>query len=233
MSEATGDILLVEDEPDLARVMELALHREGYRVVRADTVEKALQLFRCGDWRAVLLDVMLPDGDGFSFCRIVRAEGFSTPILLVTARGAWQDRVEGLDLGADDYVTKPFVMEELLARVRAALRRAGGLENGEVLRAGDVVLHRKTRQVYRGGQTVTLRRKEFDLLELLLLQYPWVVSRETLIERVWGMDFFGDENILEVCIYQLRRKLEADGGFPIVHTVRGIGYCLREGGSVE
>ncbi len=233
MGDAAGDILLVEDEPELARVMEMALHREGYRVARADTVAEALRLFRSDKWRAVLLDVTLPDGDGFSFCRTVRSEGFSTPILLVTARGSWQDRVEGLDLGADDYIPKPFAMEELLARVRAALRRAGGLENGEILRAGDLILHRKTRQVNRGGRAVALRRKEFDLLEVLLLQYPWVVSRETLIERVWGIDFFGDENILEVCIYQLRKKLETDGGFPLVHTVRGIGYCIREGGCVE
>jgi two-component system response regulator MprA len=226
-NETTGSILVVEDDKGVRTAVERALTFEGYDVITANDGAEALSVVMHERPDAIILDVMMPHVDGLEACRRLRARGDSTPILVLTARHEVADRVEGLDAGADDYMVKPFALEELLARIRALLRRAGGTTS-ELLRVGDLVLNPATRGVERGGVAVSLTKTEFDLLELLMRNAGIVLERDTIYERIWGYDFETSSNSLDVYIGYLRRKTEPEGTSRLIHTVRGVGYVARE-----
>jgi two-component system, OmpR family, response regulator MprA len=222
-------VLVVDDDPSVRDSLRRSLAFNGYDVLVADDGVEALRLV--GDERpdALVLDVMMPRLDGLQACRALRAAGNDVPILLLTARDAVQDRVAGLDAGADDYLPKPFALEELLARLRALLRRVKHDDEAEeVLSFADLSLDLATRDVQRGGRSVRLTRTEFSLLELLLRSPRRVLTRDYILEEVWGFDFPTTANSLEVYIGYLRRKTEEGGESRLVHTVRGVGYVLRE-----
>jgi two-component system response regulator MprA len=222
-------ILVVDDERAVRDSLRRALELQGYDVaLAADGAEALAQLEADGQTDAVLLDVLMPGIDGLEVCRRIRRSGNQVPVLMLTARDAVGDRVAGLDAGADDYVVKPFALEELLARVRAMLRRASPTGDG-VLRFADIELDTGTREVRRGGEKIELTRTEFNLLELFLLNPRQVLTRSIIFERVWGYDFGFASNSLDVYIGYLRRKTEAGGKPRLIHTVRGVGYALREG----
>jgi two-component system, OmpR family, response regulator MprA len=222
-------ILVVDDEPSVRQALQRALSFEGYAVRTADDGRAALDALLTDPADAVLLDVTMPGLDGLEVCRRLRAAGDRTPILMLTARHATADRVAGLDAGADDYLVKPFALEELLARIRALLRRvASDQPADEVLRVDDLTLEPATRIVRRGQRSIELTRTEFSLLELLLRNAGQVLTREVIFDRVWGYDFGANSNSLEVYIGYLRRKTEAEGERRLIHTVRGVGYVLRE-----
>jgi two-component system response regulator MprA len=222
-------ILVVDDERAVRDSLRRALELQGYDVaLAADGAEALAQLEANGQTDAVLLDVLMPGIDGLEVCRRIRRSGNQVPVLMLTARDAVGDRVAGLDAGADDYVVKPFALEELLARVRAMLRRASPTGDG-VLRFADIELDTGTREVRRGGEKIELTRTEFNLLELFLLNPRQVLTRSIIFERVWGYDFGFASNSLDVYIGYLRRKTEAGGKPRLIHTVRGVGYALREG----
>jgi len=222
-------ILVVDDEPQLRRALERALKLEGYEVELASDGDEALGSLASRPTDAIVLDVLMPKRDGLEVARELRARGDRTPILMLTARDAVQDRVDGLDAGADDYVVKPFALEELLARVRALLRRTNG-EAGERLVYADLTLDPATREVERGGRQVQLTKTEFALLEHLMRHPRLVLTRSQLFEAVWGYDFGPRSNSLEVYIGYLRRKTEEGGEPRLIQTVRGVGYSLRETG---
>ena len=222
-------ILVVDDERAVRESLRRALELEGYGVELAGDGREALDRLESGadDPDAVVLDVLMPEVDGLEVCRSLRRAGSRLPILMLTARAEVENRVEGLDAGADDYITKPFALEELLARLRALLRRTSD-GSGEMLRFEDLELDPKTRDVRRGGEPIELTRTEFALLELFLLNPRQVLTRSLIFERVWGYDFGATSNSLDVYIGYLRRKTEA-GGLPrLIQTVRGVGYALRE-----
>ncbi len=231
----TAHILVVEDEVKLARFVELELSSEGYRVSVAYDGIEGLTLARDLSPDLAVLDWMLPGLSGLEICRRLRATGNSIPVILLTAKDEVSDRVAGLDAGADDYVVKPFSIEELLARIRAHLRRTQETDE-DVLQFEDLSLNRRTRQVFRGRtrqvfrgkRSIELTAKEFDLLEYLLSHPRQVFTRDQILEKVWGYDFMGDSNIIEVYIRYLRLKLEENNEKRLVHTVRGVGYALRE-----
>ena len=223
----TNHILVVEDEAKLAQFIELELKYEGYRVSVAHDGLAGLAAVRESQPDLVILDWMLPGISGPEICRRLRSTGDQVPIILLTAKDEVSDRVAGLDAGADDYVVKPFSVEELLARVRAHLRR-NQEEGPEILQFGDLSLNHSTREVYRGDRLIELTAKEFDLLEYLLAHPRQVLTRDQILERVWGYDFMGDSNIIEVYVRYLRLKLEADNEKRLVQTVRGVGYVLRD-----
>ncbi|HBE19503.1 MAG TPA: DNA-binding response regulator [Cyanobacteria bacterium UBA11149] len=220
-------ILVVEDEIKLAQFIELELKYEGYQVTLANDGLTGLTAARESDPDLIILDWMLPGISGPEICRRLRTTGDKVPIILLTAKDEVSDRVAGLDAGADDYVVKPFSVEELLARVRAHLRRESP-EEPDTLQFSDLSLNRITREVYRGNRLIELTAKEFDLLEYLLTHPRQVLTRDRILERVWGYDFMGDSNIIEVYVRYLRLKLEANGEKRLVQTVRGVGYVLRE-----
>jgi two-component system, OmpR family, response regulator MprA len=221
-------ILVVDDERAVRDSLRRALELQGYAVaLAADGAEALAQLESNGPVDAVLLDVLMPGLDGLEVCRQIRRSGNEVPVLMLTARDAVGDRVAGLDAGADDYVVKPFALEELLARVRALLRRASPTGDG-VLRFADIELDTGTREVQRGGDKIELTRTEFNLLELFLLNPRQVLTRSIIFERVWGYDFGFASNSLDVYIGYLRRKTETGGKPRLIHTVRGVGYALRE-----
>ncbi len=220
-------ILVVEDEEQIASFLRRGLAYEGYEVDVAPDGVVALSKARETRMDLVVLDLMLPGMDGLEVCRRLRTTNSSLPILVLTARDSVSDRVQGLDAGADDYMVKPFALAELLARVRALLRRAGPGEP-ELLQFEDLKLDTGTRQVYRAEKLIELTSKEFDLLELFLRHPRKVLTRETIYDRVWGYDFGGESNIIEVYIRYLRQKLETDGKSRLLFTVRGVGYVLRE-----
>jgi len=219
-------ILIVEDEAAVRQALVRALELEGYELDLAETGVEGLAAVANSSFDALLLDVMLPEVDGLEVARRVRAGGSSVPILMLTARGAVGDRVAGLDAGADDYLVKPFALEELLARLRALLRRAGS-GPGE-LRFAEVSLDPGTREVRRGERAIELTVTEFNLLELFLRNPRQVLRRSLIYDRVWGYDFGPDSHALDVYIGYLRRKLEAGDEPRLIHTVRGVGYALRE-----
>lgn len=223
----TAHILLVEDEVKLARFIELELGSDGYQVSVAHDGMSGLSIAREASPDLAILDWMLPGLTGLELCRRLRATGNKLPIILLTARDEVSDRVLGLDAGADDYMVKPFSIEELLARIRAHLRRTEESEE-DILRFEDLSLNRLTREVYRGARVIELTAKEFDLLEYLLNHPRQVYTRDQILEKVWGYDFMGDSNIIEVYIRYLRLKLEEQGEKRLIHTVRGVGYALRE-----
>ena len=220
-------ILLVEDEAKLAQFIELELKYEGYNVTVVNDGLSGLSTARENNPDLILLDWMLPGMSGVDICKRLRQTGSKVPIILLTAKDDISDRVAGLDAGADDYIVKPFNLEELLARVRANLRRNQD-EDPELLQFLDLSLNRNTRQVFRGNRLIELTAKEFDLLEYLMSHPKQVLTRDQILERVWGYDFMGDSNIIEVYVRYLRLKLEAEQEKRVIQTVRGVGYVLRD-----
>jgi two-component system response regulator MprA len=221
-------ILVVDDERAVRDSLRRALELEGYEIELAENGREALDRLASGtEPDAVVLDVLMPGIDGLEVCRTLRRKGSRVPVLMLTARTQVEDRVEGLDAGADDYLTKPFALEELLARVRALLRRYGD-GAGEKLRFADLELDPGTREVRRDGDSIELTRTEFSLLELFLTNPRQVLTRSVIFERVWGYDFGFASNSLDVYIGYLRRKTEAGGKSRLIQTIRGVGYALRE-----
>ncbi len=220
-------VLVVEDEKKLARFMELELKYEGYDVSVAKDGMAGLTQAREFPPDLLLLDWMLPGMSGLDVCRRLRETGSKIPIILITAKDDIADRVAGLDAGADDYIVKPFNLDELLARVRVQLRRTQE-DNDDSLQFADLRFNRSTREIFRGDRLIELTAKEFELLDYLLSHARQVLTREQILERVWGYDFMGDSNIIEVYIRYLRLKLEAEGEPRLIQTVRGVGYVLRD-----
>jgi len=245
MNEA---VLVIEDEPKIARLLELELQYEGYQVGKAGSGTEGLEMYHGGQWDLILLDIMLPGLSGIEVLRRIRAKDALVPILMLTAKDSVEDKVSGLDLGANDYITKPFRIEELLARVRAALRlSAAAASSSGVIRhanqdttshmteeetgwltAAGLKLNEGTREVSRDGIPIELTPREFDLLVYLLQNQRQVLSRDQIVQAVWGYDYYGDTNVVDVYIRYVRKKV--DNGFtpPLIHTVRGVGYVLKE-----
>jgi DNA-binding response OmpR family regulator len=221
----TMRVLLVEDEPKIASFIARALREDAYAVDLVDRGEAALRQVQETPYDAILLDIRLPGITGIEVCQKLRQWGMEVPVLMLTARGLLQHRVEGLDAGADDYLTKPFEVPELLARLRALLRRASSQGNAP-LSFADLTLDRRRRRALRGESVVSLTLKELALLELLLMRAPDAVTRSEIIEHVWDARFDGSTNLIEVYIMGLRQKLEVAGQTRLIHTVRGIGYRL-------
>lgn len=221
-------ILIIEDDEGILKVLRRALVYEGYQVDTALDGESGLNLNRDNHPDLVVLDWMLPGMDGIEVCRRVR-EVSSVPILMLTAKETLEDRVHGLDAGADDYMVKPFELDELLARVRALLRRTQ-VERAPVLTFADLTLDTSTRQAIRKNRVIMLTAKEYDLLELFMRHPRQVLTRELIFDRVWGYDFGGESNVLDVYIRYLRQKLETQNETRLIHTVRSVGYVLREVG---
>lgn len=219
-------ILIVEDDEAIVKVLRRALMMENYQVDVAYDGESGLTLARERQPDLVILDLMLPGMDGIEVCQRLRNTG-NIPILVLTAKDALQDRIQGLDAGADDYMVKPFELGELLARLRALLRRTQQ-ERASILSFADLLLDTNTRQASRKGRVISLTAKEYDLLELFMRHPRQVLTRELIFDRVWGYDFGGESNVLDVYIRYLRQKLEAQGEKRLIHTVRGVGYVLRE-----
>ena len=222
-----GRILIVEDEAAIARFVELELRHEGYQVDKAEDGRAGLEQALAGQYELVLLDIMLPELSGLEVLRRLRREK-DTPVILLTARDTVMDKVSGLDMGADDYITKPFAIEELLARIRTALRKRPAKAPEPVLTLGPIAMDTARRQVRCNGQAVELTTREFDVLRLFLENPEIVLSRETFLSRVWGYDYVGETNVVDVYIRYLRSKLDAACGKSLIHTVRGVGYVLRE-----
>lgn len=228
MSQAK--ILLIEDEKKIARFLELELEYEGYEVYAAEDGVTGLEQFFQGEWDLVLLDVMIPKLNGMEVLRRIRASGSITPVILLTARDSLPDKVSGLDLGANDYITKPFAIEELLARIRACMRMANVLkkedETGRYT-LSDLLIDEKQRSVMRGSMQIELTPREFDLLLYMVKNANQVLNREQILTKVWGYDYQGDSNVVDVYIRYLRKKLDASPHVPLIHTVRGIGYTIK------
>jgi two-component system copper resistance phosphate regulon response regulator CusR len=218
-------ILLVEDERKVASFVARALREQAYAVDVAETGARGLDLASETAYDAILLDLRLPDMDGLAVCHELRRRRVHSPVLMLTARSLVEQRVEGLDAGADDYLTKPFAIAELLARVRALVRR--GLQQSEaVLRLGDLELDRHRRRANRGGESVPLTSKEFALLELLLMRSPEIVARAEIVEHIWETHFDSGTNLVEVYINRLRQKIDHEHPVKLIHTARGAGYRL-------
>ncbi len=220
--------LVVDDEPSITELVATVLGYEGWTVRTAASGSEAISAVRADRPDIVVLDVMLPDLDGFEVLRQMRREGHDTPVLFLTARDATEDRVRGLTLGGDDYVTKPFSLEELVARLHALLRRSGATQvtRDHVLAFADLTLDEDSREVRRAGRLVDLTKTEFELLRYLMLNPRRVVSKAQILDRVWHYDFGGQANVVELYIGYLRRKIDK-GHQPLIHTVRGVGYVLR------
>lgn len=226
---AKKKILIVEDERKISRVLQLELEYENYETGVADNGKKALQMIQDEDWDLVLLDIMIPELNGLEVLRRVRKTDEATPIILLTARDEVYDKVNGLDLGANDYITKPFQIEELLARIRAHLRRpAVKKEDSNEVSVEDLVVQINTREVTCMGNQIELTPREFDLLVYLLKNKNVVMTREQLIENVWGYDYYGDTNIVDVYIRYLRQKIDKAFDKQYIQTVRGVGYTIKD-----
>lgn len=221
-------ILIVEDEKSIARVLELELTYEGYKTGVALTGAEGLIQFREQEWDLVLLDLMLPEIHGLDVLKRIRSAGSEIPVILLTAKDDVKDKVAGLDLGANDYVTKPFEIEELLARIRACLRLSTGKKNTDLHVFHDLELNTATREVTRNARTIELTPREFDLLLYLMQNPQQVLSREQVLNAVWGYDYFGDTNVIDVYIRYLRKKIDAGEETTYIQTVRGVGYVLKE-----
>ncbi len=219
-------ILIIEDDPAILKVLQRGLSYEGYTVDVATDGRTGLNLAHDHHPDLVILDWMLPGMDGLEVCRRLRLQG-GLPILMLTAKDTIQDRVQGLDAGADDYIVKPFNLDELTARIRALFRRTQ-TERNQVYQFADLTMDSDSRQVTRGKRLVPLTAKEYELLELFLRHPRQVLTREVIFDRVWGYDFGGESNVLEVYIRYLRQKLEAENEARLIHTVRSVGYVLRE-----
>ena len=222
-------ILIVEDEQKLSRALQLELEYENYVTGMAHDGKEALRLMREQSWDLVLLDIMLPELSGLEVLRRIRKTDEFTPIILLTARDQVHDKVSGLDLGANDYLTKPFQIEELLARIRVHLRRPVPVHvKTAQLMVGDLTVDKNTREVKRDGQTIELTPREFDLLVCLLEHKNIVLTRDQLIEHVWGYDYYGDTNVVDVYIRYVRQKVDKNFAIPYIHTVRGVGYTIKD-----
>lgn len=220
-------ILVAEDEQDLNRLMVQALERAGYSVDSCYDGADALEYAAGADYDCILLDIMMPKADGRTVLRTLRSRGCAVPVIFLTALDSVQDRIDGLDLGADDYLVKPFDMAELLARIRAATRKYGG-QKTTVLTAGDLSLDTVTHGVTRAGQTISLSAKEYAILEYLLRNKGAVLSRSQLENHIWNYDYAGGSNVVDVYIAYLRKKVDAPFDKKLIHTVRGAGWVLRE-----
>ncbi|WP_156856009.1 response regulator transcription factor [Oceanobacillus sp. AG] len=226
---AKPKILIIEDEQKLSRVLQLELEYENYETGVADNGKDALRLIEEENWDLVLLDIMIPELSGLEVLRRVRRFDEETPIVLLTARDEIHDKVSGLDLGADDYITKPFQIEELLARIRVLLRRPKAKkENNEDLTVADLRVNASAREVSRGEVQIDLTPREFDLLVCLLQNKNIVLTREQLIEQVWGFDYYGDTNVVDVYIRYLRQKVDKGFEAAVIQTVRGVGYTIKD-----
>jgi two-component system, OmpR family, response regulator len=223
------NVLVVEDEVKMAALVRRGLSEEGLTVDVAASGEKAVGMVRASSYDAIVLDVILPGIDGFETCRQLRTEGVWTPVLMLTARGALEDRVAGLDGGADDYLTKPFSFAELLARLRALVRR-GEIERPSIVEVGDLRLDPATHQVWRGEEEIELSAKELALLEVFMRRPGHVLSRSQILDQAWEYDFEHRSNVIEVYIRYLRRKIDVPFGVKSLETVRGAGYRLRKDG---
>ncbi|MCM3128537.1 response regulator transcription factor [Paenibacillus provencensis] len=234
----SASILIVEDEEKIARLLEIELEYENYKVHKTTNGTEGLTAFQQGGYDLVLLDVMLPGLSGIEVLRRIRSQDEHTPVILLTAKGSVEDKVSGLDLGATDYITKPFQIEELLARVRAALRLSSKMQpqtaatsnSGECetwLTAGNLRVNEATREVKRGDGSIELTPREFDLLVYLLRNQRQVLNREQILEAVWGYDYLGDTNVVDVYIRYVRKKVDHGHETGLIHTVRGVGYVLK------
>ena len=226
-SRSRDRVLVVEDDPHVREAVERALRFEGYDVHTAVDGNDALVRIEELKPDAIVLDVLMPGTDGLAVCRILRDRGNHTPVLMLTARHEVSDRVAGLDAGADDYLVKPFALDELFARVRALLRRSSITDGDATLTVGDLALDPTRRQAWRGEVELALTKTEFDLLELLMFNAGIVVTRDSIYERIWGYDFETSSKSLDVYIGYLRRKTEVDGAARLIHTIRGVGYTVR------
>lgn len=226
MSDEAPCVLVVDDDPNISYLVSSALRLEGYRTLVAETGREALRQVDEGHPDLLVLDVMLPELDGFDVLKRLRQDGFSQPVIFLTARDAGDDRVRGLQAGGDDYVVKPFLIEELVARVAAVLRRAGLGERTTTLTYADLAMDEDAHRVTRAGHVVRLSPTEYKLLRYLLLNAERVLSRAQILDHVWGYDFEGESTVVETFVSYLRRKLDAEGP-PLIQTVRGVGYCLR------
>ncbi|WP_411349943.1 response regulator transcription factor [Paenibacillus sp. WLX2291] len=229
-------ILIVEDEHKISRLLQIELEAEGYEVTQAYNGAQAWDIYQEGQWDLVLLDVMLPEMSGIEILRRIRSVDPSIIVILLTARDSVEDKVAGLDLGANDYVTKPFQIEELLARIRASLRlreqqiqaTSADVHIDGWLQAADLRLNEGTREVERAGQSVELTPREFDLLAYLLKNKRQVLNRDQILAAVWGYDYYGDTNVVDVYIRYVRKKIDHGHQHELIQTVRGVGYALRE-----
>ena len=221
-------ILVVEDEPRLADLIARMLRRERYEVDVAPDGTTGLDLATSGHYDAIVLDRMLPAVDGLEICRRMRAAGVRTPVLILSARRELDERVEGLEAGADDYLGKPFAFSELIARIRALTRRGEFPVLPAVLQVGDITLDPRTFQVTRAGKPIELSRREFALLEYLMRNAGQVLTRDQILQRVWGYDVEPESNIVDLYIHYLRKKLDEGRATPLIRTVRGVGYVIRE-----
>lgn len=221
-------ILVVEDEPKVARFIERGLKEEYFAVDVAHDGEEALRFAQCGHYSLIVLDILLPKKDGMQVLHELRAKGNKTLVLMLTARDTVNDRVSGLNSGADDYLTKPFAFEELLARVRALLRRGQSAEPTK-LQVANLVLDPVSREVRRGDQVISLTAKEFALLDYLMRRAGRIVTRTQIAEQVWDYHFDSTTNVIDVYVHYLRSKIDHDFSVPLIHTVRGVGYVLKEG----
>ncbi|MBQ1418446.1 MAG: response regulator transcription factor [Firmicutes bacterium] len=223
-----SNILIIEDEAKIARFVELELSHEGYVCDKAEDGRKGLEMAESGAYDLVLLDIMLPELNGLEVLRRLRKTS-DVPVIVLTARDAVMDKVSGLDMGADDYVTKPFAIEELLARIRLALRRGGASNTKEdLLVCGPLSLSVPRHEVRWDGSEIDLTSREFSLLQTLLENKNVVLSRDSLLEKVWGYDYMGETNVVDVYVRYLRNKIAAAGGENVIQTVRGVGYVIRE-----
>ncbi|MCR8845709.1 response regulator transcription factor [Paenibacillus sp. SC116] len=229
-------ILIIEDEVKIARVIQLELKHEGYESEMIDNGLDGYQICQEQSWDLILLDVMLPGLSGLEVLRRLRTSGNMTPVILLTARDSVHDKVSGLDLGANDYVTKPFQIEELLARIRTCLRMKAQLQpaptapadNGDVWTIADLSVHDKSRAVKRGDTDIELTPREYDLLVFMLKHPNQVMNREQILTNVWGFDYYGDTNVVDVYIRYLRKKIDHQFDKQLIHTIRGVGYVMKE-----
>ncbi|HBJ00005.1 MAG TPA: DNA-binding response regulator [Lysinibacillus sp.] len=222
-------ILIIEDEENIARVLQLELQFEGYEAVMAHTGADGLLQYREQQWDLILLDIMLPEMSGIDVLKRIRATESQTPVIMLTAKSEVEDKVKGLDLGANDYVTKPFEIEELLARIRNALRFSQKTSPTKVgVSFGQLSINEQTREVIYYGKEIQLTPREYDLLLYLMKHPKQVLTREQILETVWGFDYYGDTNVVDVYIRYVRQKLEIANATPIIQTVRGVGYVLKE-----
>ena len=219
-------ILIIEDEKQMAMFIEMELTHEGYNVSIEHNGREGLKKAENGDYNLILLDIMLPGLNGIEICRRLRQIS-KVPIIMITAKGEITDRVMGLDMGANDYITKPFAIEELLARIRVVIRNEISETNLSEIKVDDLIMNNLTHQVTRNGRIIELTKKEYDLLEILLNNKNIVLSRELLIERIWGYDFDGDSNVVDVFIRYLRSKIDDDFENKIITTIRGVGYVIK------
>ena len=226
----SGKVLIIEDEEKIARFIELELVHEGYEVDKCTDGREGLAMAESGNYNVILLDIMLPGLNGLEVLRRLRKTS-SVPVIMLTARDAVMDKVSGLDLGADDYITKPFAIEELLARIRLVLRHngAGAAPQSDDLTHGELALSVSRHEVHYGGDLIDLTAREFTLLQTMLENKNIVLSRSTLLERVWGYDYMGETNVVDVYIRYLRSKIDDVFGVRMIRTVRGVGYVIKSG----